>query len=133
MCHKLYHFIWGIWWFHRSKDFEATKAGKLAIWSKSSPNLNSCSIKFFHRGTFLCWLVGSTAWRFLMHHDFCTFLQSLQSASNYQLRYVRNCKTRSRQFLSLFAISLHLQNDSANQFWYIHTHEKKIYLEVEPF
>ena len=23
MCHKLYHFIWGIWWFHRSKDFEA--------------------------------------------------------------------------------------------------------------
>ena len=32
MCHKLCHFIWDIWWFHRSKDFEAMKAGKLAIW-----------------------------------------------------------------------------------------------------
>ena len=32
MCHKLCHFIWGIWWFHWSKDFEAMKAGKLAIW-----------------------------------------------------------------------------------------------------
>ena len=51
MCHKLYHFIWGIWWFHRSKDFEAMKAGKLAIRPKSSPNLNSCSIKISHRGT----------------------------------------------------------------------------------
>ena len=32
MCRKLCHFIWGIWWFHRSKDFEAMKAGKLPIW-----------------------------------------------------------------------------------------------------
>ena len=31
MCHKLSHFIWGIWWFHRSKDFEAMKAGKSAF------------------------------------------------------------------------------------------------------
>ena len=31
MCRKLCHFIWGIWWFHRSKHFEAMKAGKLAI------------------------------------------------------------------------------------------------------
>ena len=31
MCHKLCHFIWDIWWFHRSKDFEAMKAGKSAI------------------------------------------------------------------------------------------------------
>ena len=23
MCRKLCHLIWGIWWFHRSKDFEA--------------------------------------------------------------------------------------------------------------
>ena len=30
MCRKLCHFIWGIWWFHRSKYFEAMKAGKLA-------------------------------------------------------------------------------------------------------
>ena len=29
--------------FHRSKDFEAMKAGKSAIWPKSSPKLNSCS------------------------------------------------------------------------------------------
>ena len=28
MCRKLCHFIWGIWWFHRSKDFEAMNAGK---------------------------------------------------------------------------------------------------------
>ena len=28
-----------------SKDFEAMKTGKSAIWPKSSPNLNSCSIK----------------------------------------------------------------------------------------
>ena len=26
MCHKLCHFIWGIWWSHRSKNFEAMKA-----------------------------------------------------------------------------------------------------------
>ena len=31
MCRKLCHLIWGIWWFHRSKDFEVMKAGKLAI------------------------------------------------------------------------------------------------------
>ena len=31
MCRKLCHFIWGIWWFHWSKDFEAMKAGMLAI------------------------------------------------------------------------------------------------------
>ena len=31
MCRKLCHFIWGIWWFHRWKDFEAMKAGKLAF------------------------------------------------------------------------------------------------------
>ena len=32
MCHKLCHFIWDIWCFHWSKDFEAMKAGKSAIW-----------------------------------------------------------------------------------------------------
>ena len=32
MCRKLCHFIWGIWWFHRSKYFEAMKVRKLAIW-----------------------------------------------------------------------------------------------------
>ena len=31
MCAKLYHLVWGIWWFHGSKCFEAMKAGKLAI------------------------------------------------------------------------------------------------------
>ena len=31
MCRKLCHFIWGTWWFHRSKDFEAMKAEKSAI------------------------------------------------------------------------------------------------------
>ena len=31
MCRKLCHFIWNIWWFHWSKDFEAMKAGKSAI------------------------------------------------------------------------------------------------------
>ena len=31
MCHTLCHFIWDIWWFHRSKDIEVMKAGKLAI------------------------------------------------------------------------------------------------------
>ena len=31
MRRKSCHFIWGIWWFHKSKDFEAVKAGKLAI------------------------------------------------------------------------------------------------------
>ena len=56
MWHKLYHFIWGIWRFHTSKDFEAMKAGKSAIWPKSSPNLNSCYIKISHRGTSLYWL-----------------------------------------------------------------------------
>ena len=29
---QICHFIWGIWWFHRSKDFEVMKAGKSAIW-----------------------------------------------------------------------------------------------------
>ena len=36
-----------------SKGFEAMKAGKSAIRPKSSPNLNSCSIKISHRGTSL--------------------------------------------------------------------------------
>ena len=45
-----------IWLFHRSKDFEAMKAGKLAFWPESSPNLNSCSIKISHLGTSLQWL-----------------------------------------------------------------------------
>ena len=31
MGHKLFHFISGIWWFHRSKKFEAMKAGKSTI------------------------------------------------------------------------------------------------------
>ena len=44
-----------IWWFHRSKDFEAMKA-KLAIWPKSRPNRNSCSIKISHCRTSLKWL-----------------------------------------------------------------------------
>ena len=46
MCYKSYHFIWDIWWFHRSNNF--------VLWMpKSSPNLNSCSIKISHRGTSL--------------------------------------------------------------------------------
>ena len=49
------HF-WGIWWSHRSKDFVAMKTGKLDIRPKSSPDLNSCSIKISHRGTSLKWL-----------------------------------------------------------------------------
>ena len=32
MCYILCHLIWGIWRFHRWKDFEAMKGGKLAIW-----------------------------------------------------------------------------------------------------
>ena len=32
MCRNLCHFIWGIWRFHRSKDFEAMMSGKSAIW-----------------------------------------------------------------------------------------------------
>ena len=35
MFHKLYHFIWDTWWYYRSKDFEAMKARKSAIWPKS--------------------------------------------------------------------------------------------------
>ena len=31
MCRKLCQLIWGIWQFHRSKDFEAMKAGKLGV------------------------------------------------------------------------------------------------------
>ena len=31
MCRKLCHFIKSIEWFHWSKDYEAMKAGKLAI------------------------------------------------------------------------------------------------------
>jgi hypothetical protein len=31
MCRILWHIFWGIWCFHRSKDFEAMKAGKLTI------------------------------------------------------------------------------------------------------
>ena len=31
MCRKLNLLIWGRWWFHRSKDFEAMKAGKSTI------------------------------------------------------------------------------------------------------
>ena len=43
MCRKLCHFIWGIWWFHRSKDFEAMKAGKSAIrpWLSCQYNENT--------------------------------------------------------------------------------------------
>ena len=51
MCHIYQKHFWVIGWFHRSKDFEAMKAGKLANWPKSCPNLNSCSIKITHRGT----------------------------------------------------------------------------------
>ena len=56
ICHILYHFIWGLWWFHRSKDFEAMKAGMSDIQPKCSPNLNSCSIKISHCRTSLFWL-----------------------------------------------------------------------------
>ena len=31
MCHIYQKHFWGAWWFHRSKDFEAMNAGKLAI------------------------------------------------------------------------------------------------------
>ena len=37
MCHKLYHFIWGIWWFHRSKDFEAMKAEEVGHSAQIQP------------------------------------------------------------------------------------------------
>ena len=47
MCHIYQKHFWGIWWFHRSKYFEAMKAGRLAIQPISSPNLNSCSIKIY--------------------------------------------------------------------------------------
>ena len=42
MCLKLFHLIWGIWWFHRSKEFEAMKAGKLVIqpWLSCQYNKN---------------------------------------------------------------------------------------------
>ena len=53
MCHIYHKHFLDIWWFHRSKDFEAMKAGKSAIWPKSRPNLNSCSIKISHRATSL--------------------------------------------------------------------------------
>ena len=32
MCHIYQKHFRGIWWFHSSKDFEAMKAGELAIW-----------------------------------------------------------------------------------------------------
>ena len=43
MCRKLCHFIRGLWWFHRSKYFEAMKAGKLAIlpWLSCQYNENT--------------------------------------------------------------------------------------------
>ena len=43
MCRKLCHLIWGIWWCHRSKDFEAMEAGKLAIrpWLSCQYNENT--------------------------------------------------------------------------------------------
>ena len=58
MRRKLCHFIWVIWWFHKSKDFQAVKAGKSAIWPwlscqynvKSSMNRNNQfyqSVNFF--------------------------------------------------------------------------------------
>ena len=42
MCRKLCSLIWGIWWFHRSKEFEALKTGKLAIlpWLSCQYNKN---------------------------------------------------------------------------------------------
>ena len=42
MCHKLCHFIWGAWWFHRSKDFEAMKAEKtIRPWLSCPYNKNT--------------------------------------------------------------------------------------------
>ena len=43
MCHILYNFIWGVWWFHSSKDFEAMQARKLAIppWLSCQYNENT--------------------------------------------------------------------------------------------
>ena len=73
MCHIYQKHFWGTWWFHRSKNFEAIKAGELAIWTKSSPNLNSCSIIITHRGTSLYRLS-------LEIYEFCTsFFTSLQN------------------------------------------------------
>ena len=31
MCHIYQKHFLGVWWYHRSKDFEAMKVGKLAI------------------------------------------------------------------------------------------------------
>ena len=36
----------------------------MAIWPKSSPNLNSCSIKISHRGTSLWWLCYPSSYAF---------------------------------------------------------------------
>ena len=52
MCHKLYTISFEVYDGFMN-DFEAMKAGKLAIWPKSSPTLNSCSIKISLRGTSL--------------------------------------------------------------------------------
>ena len=42
MCHRLCNFIWGIWWFLRSKEFEAIKVEKSAIqpWMSCKYNKN---------------------------------------------------------------------------------------------
>ena len=62
MCRKLCHLIWGIWWFHRSKDFEAMKAGKMAIppWLSCQYNENTLvnlpsSVRFKKKCN--CWRV----------------------------------------------------------------------------
>ena len=66
MCHIYQKHLLGIWWFHRSKDFKATKAGKSALWPKSSPNLNSCWLwrRFFERRTIwgACQISPITVW-----------------------------------------------------------------------
>ena len=48
MCRKLCQLIWGIWWFHWSKYFEAKKAGKSAIWLGWAAHIMSIGSWTFH-------------------------------------------------------------------------------------
>ena len=56
MCHKLCYFICSIWWFHRSNNFEAMKAGKSSVHDKycSMYSFSMCP-KFYLQCTSIYW------------------------------------------------------------------------------
>ena len=107
MCRKMFYFIWGMWWFHRSKDFEAMKAGKLSIRPWLICQYNENTLMDFPSSVFPC---------DKLFNNLTTFLYWIQELMLNHFQYtIGNCYPAVTKRAWYFQVKLHTEKGSFTQ------------------